>query len=211
MLAYCHPGTVRHEFMESVIQLIQYPASKRPYLLSIAYVHSGPLISKSRNIISEIFLQNNQNFTHLLMCDTDIVFNPNHVQLLLDADKPIIGALYFGVDAGDFSTYTTVLRRKFQDQERHAENPLVPIPGAEVEGVMMADAIGMGLTLIKREVLETLGADHIKLWPFAEALLGDRATGEDVTFCLRAKEKGFDTWVHGDARVGHAKTFVING
>jgi GT2 family glycosyltransferase len=69
----------------------------------------------------------------------------------------------------------------------------------------------MGLTLIRREVLEDLGADHEKLWPFAETIVDGRALGEDVTFCLRAKEKGYQTWLCGDARAGHAKTFIING
>lgn len=197
LLAYCHPGSVRHEFMESVLQLL---SSERKFELAITSAYSGPLLSKTRNLLAERFLEH-PNFTHLLMADTDMQFTPQDVQSLLDADKPIVGALYYGLDNTTHEPFPTAL----VFEGGHYK----PMKKAPNRGCKRVDAVGMGLTLIKREVIEALEPDHTQLWPFAEAVLSGIAVGEDVTFCLRAREKGFDTWVCGDARAGHVKSFPV--
>lgn len=140
------------------------------------------------------------------MADVDIRFRPTDVEALLRADKPIVGAIYFGVNPQTNKSFPTVLRKS-------REGPFIPMNPKHLpkKGCIPVDAVGMGCTLVQRPVLEALGADHNHLWPFAETEIDGRAVGEDLAFCLRAKEAGFDTWVCGDARVGHAKTFLING
>jgi len=48
-----------------------------------------------------------------------------------------------------------------------------------------------------------------QLWPFAESIVNGTAKGEDVTFCLRAQDKGFTTWLSVDARIGHEKEWLL--
>jgi len=199
-LAYVHPGTVHACFLDSVVNL---QGSFRPYMLGIMSAQSGPLLSKARNLIVEGFLSTNSNY--LLFADTDMHFLPGAVEALYEADKPIVGALYYGVNQEDGTTFPVALTKQ--------DGVYKPLPGGDIpeRGCKRVDAVGMGLTLIKREVLESLDVNPATLQPFSETIMEGRAVGEDVTFCLRAKQKGFHTWLCGDARVGHAKTFIIDG
>lgn len=199
-VSWVHPGTVHEAFMESVLAL---SAAQKPFSITMAAARSGPLLSKARNMVAETFMESRSDY--LLFVDTDIVFTPKDVLNLYAAKKDIVGALYFGAILEDASTFPVALR--FQDGAYR------PIPKEEIpeSGCIKVDSVGMGLTLIHRDVFEALPPDHTKLFPFAEMVIDDRAVGEDVAFCLRAKQEGFTTWLCGDARVGHAKTLVIGG
>jgi len=63
--------------------------------------------------------------------------------------------------------------------------------------------VGFGLALVQREVARNM-AENFE-WPF-EAVQDRR---EDLTFCLRAAELGFETVVVPAARVGHMRQEMI--
>lgn len=199
-VAYASNGFVRQEFLESLLEVQETLNSK--YHLRIMGAVGGPLISKHRNILSERFLASKEDY--LLFADSDMAFRAEHIVELINSDKPIVGALYFGVPYGSHETFTVALKET-------ARGRLLPIPRSELpeSGCLEVDSVGMGLCLIKRKVIETLGANHEELRPFAETLVDGKARGEDVTFCLRAKEAGFTTWLNLNARVGHVKSFTI--
>lgn len=188
-------------FCESLVNL---QSTMRPYSLRFLSAESGPLLSRARNQVCEAFLAHT-DAGHLLFADSDMHFTPQDVLALYEAQKPIVGALYYGVQRDDMSTFPVALTKQ--------DGVFKPLPAEEIpeHGCRRVDAVGMGLTLIKREVLESLDVNSTLLQPFAETVMEGRAVGEDVTFCLRARQKGFHTWLCGDARAGHAKTFIING
>lgn len=191
-LGYCHPGEVKALWMESVINLLgRFP-------VIIQGCGSGPLISRSRNIVAERFMTHPEA-THLLMTDVDVVFTPEDVQKLLDLDKPIVGGLYFG--------YTENPNAKVPIALGEDANAIKKIP----KGPAPVTAIGMGLTLIKREVFEAMPPDYRKDYPFSSGYWEDIShyAGEDFIFCARAKELGFETWLHPGARLGHIKSVVL--
>jgi len=198
LLAYCHPGLVRHEFMRSILGLLQY--EDRQYDIGLSDAFTGPLISRARCMISETFLATDK-FSHLLFIDSDIGFQPSDLDTLLELDKPIVGALYYGVHTKDYSLFPTALVHNGEDYVAMEEVPET--------GTHEVDGIGMGFTLIKREVMEAVGADANQLIPFAEAVIDGKCMGEDLTFCLRAKEKGYSTWLAAEVRVGHMKTVMV--
>lgn len=144
----------------------------------------------------------NPDFTHMLMVDSDIMFEPDALDKLVAARKPIVGGLYFGMNTDNWKPFPTAMK-VFEDEQYHPHDNLPQT------GTVKVDAIGMGFTLIKREVVEAIGCDETRLLPFAETLIGDRAVGEDIAFCARAKEKGFQTWVSIDTRVYHFKSGYI--
>lgn len=200
LLGFLSPGDVRHEFMESVIHSLV----NLPFPVVVQSSISGPMVSRGRNVVARLFLEE-KSYTHLLFADSDMVFRAEHVQALLDVNQPIVGGLYFGIVPGFLETYATCLR--------YAEDgtTLSPVPREELpeEGSFKVDATGAGFMLIRREVLEALEPNEVTDWPFSTTLIGGRARGEDVTFCLRAKERGFPTYVSVDARVGHVKSIII--
>lgn len=206
-LAYVQPGIVHEMWMMSVLGLIA--RSPGVYAIRPAGVQSGPLLSRARNLLVQSFLETDDQY--LLFTDTDMVFKFEDVELLVAADAPIAGALYYSVAAGvDSGPWCTALVASEEDPDTYVPLTL-PGPDAEEE-LPIADTIrvagvGMGLTLIKREVIEAL-APVKRLWPFAETD-EERGYGEDITFCLRAAELGYETVVVPQARVGHIKEIVV--
>jgi hypothetical protein len=70
-------------------------------------------------------------------------------------------------------------------------------------------AVGMGCTLIRRDVFEKL------LDPWYERTsvkVGGKPVrgGEDICFCLRAGEAGFQTWGHAGVAVRHWKRIPLD-
>jgi len=72
------------------------------------------------------------------------------------------------------------------------------------------DYTGFGWVLIKKGVFENLEYPWFapKMQVFESGNVQDMC-GEDVSFCLDAKEEGFDIWCDPRIRVGHEKTRVI--
>lgn len=199
-------------------------------------VESGPFLSRARNTIVRAFLESEADY--LLMTDTDAVFSPEDVQELLDTDKPIAGALVYTAvtnspiyaaimlkneDTGvyefapnDFiqelpeppSPPEDIRERSEDDQQAALETFNVELEAwreiqAEVTRPRKVGAIGCTLTLFRRDVVEAVKSryDH----PFE--YIGD--VGEDVTFCDRAADEGFETWVVPKARIGHSVAVVL--
>ena len=74
------------------------------------------------------------------------------------------------------------------------------------------DYTGFGWLLIKKGVFEHEGMPYPwfapKMQVFESGEVQDMC-GEDVSFCLDAKEAGFEIWCDPRVRVGHEKTRVI--
>lgn len=192
-VGFCHPGQVYTAWMESLISCLP------EFRLIVQGAEGGPLISRARNMILEKFLQTDADY--LLMTDTDVVFEPRDVRFLLEARKPIVGALYYGI-LGHNPTSTFPVALTYQ-------SGLLQSLDQAPKRLTRVDAVGMGLTLIERRVVEALKPDSSQNVPFAEMVINGRHHGEDATFCIRAKEVGFDTWLQPKARVGHAKVVFL--
>ena len=72
------------------------------------------------------------------------------------------------------------------------------------------DYTGVGWLLIKKGVFENMEYPWFapKMQVFESGAVQDMC-GEDVSFCLDAKEQGIETWCDPRIRVGHEKTRVI--
>lgn len=199
LVVYVHPGgpnALSWEFHSSLVRLMESSV-----LMKELAAESGPLLSRARNLLAEAYVQKYPDYTHMLSVDTDMYFSPDGVKALLKADKPIVGGVYYGLT--EYGKFCTALKRSSEDGIYR------PVPDPPTEGCVEVDALGMGFTLVKREVMEALQPDFTKLWPFAETVADGRPLGEDAVFCLRAKELGFSSWLCGGARAGHVKSFVL--
>ncbi len=175
------------------------------FRLIVNGAEGGPLISRARNMLLERFLSTEADY--LLMADTDVVFTANDVRLLLEARKPIVGALYYGILGGNpESTFPVALT--YQGLEGKPGKVLQSLDKAP-RHLCRVGAVGMGLTLIRRDVVEALEPSSTLNKPFAERVYDGRHHGEDAVFCLEAKKAGFDTWLEPKARVGHIKSIVL--
>lgn len=199
------PGMVYARFSDSLWALAA--ASSGLYGMRPIAMESGPLLSRARNNLLRYFLDETDD-EYFLSVDTDIIFYPSDLLALLAADKPICGSIYLTLDeqeekvcahldevSGDAGTYKDVSLERLVSPEGTPEPPF------EISG------LGMGFTLIKREVIQELSPIKA-LWPFAESD-EEHGYGEDLTFCLRAKDKGFSSWIIPQTKVGHIKAIVI--
>lgn len=173
---------------------------------------TGPQLDKARNILLRSFLETEDDY--LLFSDTDVIFDADAIALLLEADAPITGALYFTAVAG-VEPWPVAL--EWDEGREH----LVPISLPELPENLNADdewlakwleensqprkvdALGMGLTLIRRDVAAAVAEAHERPFEFADG------RSEDATFCLRAAELGFETTLVPAARVGHLKAVIL--
>jgi hypothetical protein len=186
---------------------------------------TGPQLDKARNMLLRSFLTTELDY--LLFSDTDIVFTPDDVKLLLEADAPIAGALYFTA-AADTEPWPVALEWG-PDESEGTSKSLVPITlpeppedlfdgdhsdfadpnekfrdwEREALAPRRVDALGAGLLLIRRDAALAVAERHARPFEYADG------RSEDANFCLRAAELGFESLLVPQARVGHIKAVVL--
>lgn len=213
MVGFVHPGSYRHEFAWSLLKQLMNLHQR----VTVLPVRSGPNISNPRNDVISAFLQS--DCAWFLFVDTDIEWEPEHVDTLLEhaitGDYPILGGVYKNRFLAEEEPEIVCTYHLGDGKYGHGE--VLP----QTEGIVEVAGLGMGFTLIRRDVAEALGKPG-GLWPFAEMLVRGASVGavseeskavnhmlsEDVAFCFRAKAKGFDSYLDLDVRVKHHKSTV---
>lgn len=229
-VANISPGTVRTEFMLSVLQLFEKeralghefdPSTPRVRFDQFYSHFSGPYLDDSRNRCVEWFIANTQS-DFLVFIDSDIAFDANQVYDLVET-----------ADANGVTILTGVYYNQFGDKLRalvhHWGDPalsgmdknyldddaqdLIPFANVELGGMYPqdkpheVDACGAGFFAVHRQVFVDMSARYaVPQQFFAELVLGGIHMGEDLTFCVRAKAVGHPTYVLPKIEVDHFKT-----
>lgn len=119
--------------------------------------------------------------THLFFLDDDILCPKNIIDLLLAADKPVIGSLIHKDDG------SPLVWERYLDGER-------PMYGHPATGIFQCHAVALGAMMIKREVFESMSDP----WFFFER----NGRTMDVNFCREARSAGIEVWCSVDAACG---------
>ena len=210
-LGWVHGGSVRAEFMQSVLVLRDDPQAGA---LTGRYhtVNAATAVGFARSALCSDFLAMPEQW--LLMVDTDIVFTPGTVARLAaaaDPDRyPVLSPLiwhlpdvtqgrpapmiYTRAQAAD-GTEGFTLRRTWPADE-----------------ILRVDAAGAGMLLMHRAALEAISAAEGggPCW-FRTIAAGKYDLGDDMSFCRRAHLAGVPLHVDTGARAGHAKTVILGG
>lgn len=197
-------GDVEAHFFWHAMKLVRdgLPATIMP-------VFGDSLIPRARNTLASQFLRTNAE--HLLFIDSDLIFSPEHVRLVVDACKPgydVVGGYY----------------PKKQRELAWVLNSLED--GAKFEEGDLAECkyIGTGFMCIRREVLERMAETGIDYEPdgsrggtewdfFPTGVVRDgngkgRYLSEDWYFCRNARALGFRVWAHRRVVLKHVGKFV---
>lgn len=206
-LGYCRPrspGLIHARFMDSLLECIARSSGK--FGIRPIAIETGPLLSRARNSLLKTFLETEDEY--FLWVDTDIVFGIDDLEALLALDKAIAGSVYFTLDqaGAPVCAHLDELPDKPGQYEAVDMGRLYDAEGKPMDPFAIS-GLGMGFTLVRRDVIEAL-APIKRLFPFAERDT-DHGYGEDLTFCLRAAEKGFETWVVPASKVGHIKEIEL--
>ena len=179
----------------------------QPCSLMVKHIVGDSLVARARNRIAADFLASDA--THLLFLDTDLIFSPEQIKILVDHDLPIIGGLY-PKKQRELAWVANFLADEKQDGK-----------------LLKVKYAGTGFLMIKREVLERMrdtfdihfepdseDGTGIKWDFFPVGIWTDPKTGhrrylsEDWFFCQRARELGYDIYVATNVVLKHVGDFI---
>lgn len=217
LAAWLHPGTVHTRFMQSLLDLISYDQNGPQQLAGqMQLVPGAGTIDKDRNRLTRKFLDHPSRAEWLWMVDSDMTFGPDILhRLIASADpheRPIVGGLAFmwqkiGLHGHDTPEYEP--RPTIADYD-----PTKPVvvwrSDYQPDSLVSCDVTGAACMLIHRSALETirgrLGTDD---W-WTRLKVADETFGEDVSFCLQARQAGLPVFVNTAAKTGHMKTIEVD-
>lgn len=179
------------DFAQSLVQL--QPAGE----MQIAFL-PGSLVYVAREMLAEQALKLKADY--VLWLDSDMVFNPGLLEDLLAHDKDIVCGLYFRrrppftpVIYSEIKYGTEISDYKHQEYLDYPLNSLFEV-----------QACGFGAVLMKTEVIqkvqERYGATFEPM----------RGFGEDLSFCIRARQCGYKIWCDSKIKIGHVTRSLAN-
>lgn len=195
-------GMIVWDLMESATESCLSHLQHHPNVIGRIVVNNS-LIHIGRNDLVRTCFEDSPDFTHLLFVDSDMTFTNDSLTSLLDANKPIISGLATMRQYPFWPAFTP------RDGSARNFTPLLSSLQEETPKPLEVSGTGMAFTLIKREVLEATGKNwekarpEFKEWFWFKRNKDGAPLGEDYTFCMRAKSKGYNSWVHPGAVIGH--------
>lgn len=143
------------------------------------------------------------DFSHLFFCDDDVHLPEKCITELLRTNKPVVGGCYPSIKTNapgdlDAAPYVVV-----KHQGQWLKNWF--------KGSMRVQAVGTGCVLIRRAVFDKVSFPWFRwgeYWTPGIAELQQQS--DDLDFCTRADEAGFQVWANGDIRCGHVKPVDIS-
>jgi hypothetical protein len=137
-------------------------------------------------------------YDKLLWIDSDITFTAEDAIKLIDSDKDIISGAYL-LGSGEVTAYPKMLGQGYSyEQVLQMEEP-----------VKIA-ACGFGFLAVKQGVFESLS----RPWFQSASITTDDGhtfalMGEDISWCQRVTEKGYEIWFEPTVRLIHNKTMKL--
>jgi cellulose synthase/poly-beta-1,6-N-acetylglucosamine synthase-like glycosyltransferase len=150
------------------------------------YTAAGTLIFDQRNKLVKTSLE--AKCDYIVFIDADMRFPKDTIMRLLRHQKDIIG-----VNATT-RTEPVIPTAKNLTINEDGSCTWLPIYSNSFSGISQADGIGCGVMMIKASVFAKLQEPYF----YFEQLPDNKILGEDIYFCIKAKDAGIDTWVDHD-------------
>lgn len=172
-------------------------------------------IASARNMLTKAFLDS--DCTHLLFMDNDNSVAGGTLRKFLDHDKDIVTACI--LQRGSDSNVCVKKKRMITDTRfTHDFWQVEDLPGE----LFRVDTCGMGFCLIKRHVVEAVckikTSEGSYSDPFTEIanrsvfndLFEFMPIGEDLSFCIKATNLGFEIWADPSVETEHIGIATTN-
>lgn len=187
---------------DSVIQLL---VTHPKLITEVISLRSGPSLAFGRNKMTEVFMESTDS-DWLFCLDSDMVFQPEQIEdLIKTAEKEnlkILGGLAWVCGEGEASpdnmrgNLWSKIGGKQAAPEHYPVNTLTKVA-----------ATGAACVLIHRDVFKAIGKSG--WWNHIIDDSTDDQLGEDISFCQRATDAGFDIYVHTGIEFGHVKSQIL--
>ena len=179
---------VHVEFLKSLMALVI--RLKNEKVDFTVHIESGTLVYCARDTIACKAI--NENYTHVLWLDSDMVFTDDFFETLSFSGKPYVAGIFHSRRKG----YHSALFKNIDlnNLERFEEYPheLFEIAGSGFAGVLTD-------TQLLTEVQRTYGTCFLPLKQY----------GEDLAFCKRVAELGHKMYAEPTAVMGHVGHITI--
>lgn len=142
-------------------------------------------------------------YDYILFCDSDQLFTPQDIDLLLKADKEVIAGCIKMMD-GNYAQgwYCEEYFAKFKATYRLTDFML-----ESFDEPFRVTLLGCGFTLVKYGIIEQLKFPWFKSIDYPLPMVG--YLGEDMSLFLRIQRLGYKCWLHPKVRIPHEKTYEI--
>lgn len=165
------------------------------------YTVNGTLIFDQREKLAAEAIKEGADY--ILWIDADMRFPKDTIERLISLDKPIVG-----VNATTRVLPVKGTAKNLEIDLEKQENTWHTIVSKDKTGVEKVTAIGCGVMMVKREVFENTP----RPWFWFEHLPGGQLLGEDVYFCVKAQDAGYDTYCDHDLSkmIGHVGSYTYS-
>ena len=207
----CYNHTCNTEYMMSILKLLN--ADKDTGLnMSFYPIFFESLVSRARNAAVAHFLEDPEN-THLLFIDSDIIFEPEDVFKLLQANKEVVAGIYP-------KKYIVWDRLKKNPESERVDFPMGGTLTMTKDNLIELEYLPTGFLLISRTAIEKIITAHPEL-KYRNDIDGYMSAGdnfydlfkvgirngiyesEDWGFCSLWKGVGGKVLIHPDINVKH--------
>jgi len=147
----------------------------------------GTLVPRVRTALLNIFKKHSE-YDYLIFIDSDQTFTQDTIYRLINSGKDIIGCPTQIRGGGAYNIY-------FREEGDINYKPLKEIIE---KGIVRVDAIGFGLVCLSRNVCN-----------FFDKIEMTNMMSEDIYFCHKAKELGFEIFSDNDRIMGHLVTMEL--
>lgn len=152
-------------------------------------------ISASRNALVRRSLEAGSEW--ILFLDDDHVFSPDVLVRLLEHEQDIVGSLYLRRG----SPFDPVAFSHRDEEGSYHSINLTELPE---EGLLKVKAVGASGLLIRSEVFREIEEP----W-FEHGRVGEWDASEDIIFCEKAEEAGFNVFIDLGTQIGHMTPSAI--
>jgi len=189
-----------HWIHKLVVQRLLLIQQDQRYRVTIALPSNKPFENNLHHIVND-FMAGDWDFWLSMDADNPPERNPLD---LIELDKDVIGCptpIWHYTKLGERPIYWNAYQYD-PSTEAYREWP-------EREGLQQVDAIGTGCFLIARRVFQD---PEMRKGAFTRKLNADGTVdkGNDISFCERAKERGFEIWCHYDYPAEHFCEVPLN-
>ena len=198
-IGICVPARGQVEISTSfdLSALVNYTAKQTKHDINL-YTSTGTLIFDQRNALVDSVI--NERCDYLMFIDADMRFPKDALVRLLKHNKDIVG-----VNATTRSEPVKPTAKNINYEEDGSVSWL-PVYSNVKKGIEKVDAIGCGVILIKNSAFKKLEKPYF----YFEQLPNGKLLGEDIYFCIKAKDAGIDTYVDHDLsmEIGHIGNYT---